>query len=54
MTGHTAVNHFEQILEMVATGSGAQRPVEDGWLSRYACYPSTETWTTATRGYMAG
>ena len=31
-------DHFEQILEMVAIGSGAQRPVEDWRLSRYACY----------------
>ena len=31
-------DHFEQILEMVGIGSGAQRPVEDWKLSRYACY----------------
>ena len=31
-------DHFEQILEMVAIGSGAQRPIEDWRLSRYACY----------------
>ncbi|HEX5398362.1 MAG TPA: DNA damage-inducible protein D [Verrucomicrobiae bacterium] len=31
-------DHFEQILEMVSIGSGAQRPVEDWKLSRYACY----------------
>ena len=31
-------DHFEQILEMVAIGSGAQRPIEDWKLSRYACY----------------
>ena len=31
-------DHFEQIIEMVAIGSGAQRPIEDWRLSRYACY----------------
>ena len=31
-------DHFEQILEMVSIGSGAQRPIEDWKLSRYACY----------------
>ena len=29
-------DHFEQILDMVSIGSGAQRPVEDSMLSRYA------------------
>ncbi|WP_334179609.1 DNA damage-inducible protein D [Pseudoxanthomonas sp.] len=31
-------DHFEDVLGMVAIGSGAQRPVEDVHLSRYACY----------------
>jgi DNA-damage-inducible protein D len=35
---HRVADHFEQILEMVSIGSGAQRPVEDWKLSRYACY----------------
>ena len=35
---HRVEDHFEQILEMVDIGSGAQRPVEDWRLSRYACY----------------
>lgn len=35
---HRVEDHFEQILEMVRIGSGAQRPVEDWKLSRYACY----------------
>lgn len=30
--------HFEDVLAMVMIGSGAQRPVEDVRLSRYACY----------------
>jgi DNA-damage-inducible protein D len=31
-------DHFEQILEMVGIGSGAQREIQDWALSRYACY----------------
>lgn len=37
-SNHRVEDHFEQILEMVSIGSGAQRPVEDWRLSRYACY----------------
>jgi DNA-damage-inducible protein D len=37
-SGHTASDHFVDINEMVAIGSGAQREVEDWALSRYACY----------------
>jgi len=37
-SAHRVADHFEQILEMVSIGSGAQRPVEDWKLSRYACY----------------
>lgn len=37
-SGHRIEDHFEQILEMVSIGSGAQRPIEDWKLSRYACY----------------
>jgi DNA-damage-inducible protein D len=37
-SNHMVEDHFEQILEMVSIGSGAQRPVEDWKLSRYACY----------------
>lgn len=35
---HALTNHFEDVLEMVEIGSGAQRKVEDVRLSRYACY----------------
>lgn len=31
-------DHFEDVLEMVKIGSGAQRRIEDVRLSRYACY----------------
>jgi DNA-damage-inducible protein D len=37
-SAHRVEDHFEQILEMVGIGSGAQRPVDDWRLSRYACY----------------
>lgn len=37
-SGQNDFDHFEDILEMVEIGSGAQRPVEDIRLSRYACY----------------
>jgi DNA-damage-inducible protein D len=37
-SSHRVEDHFEQILEMVGIGSGAQRPVDDWKLSRYACY----------------
>ncbi|HSI22548.1 MAG TPA: DNA damage-inducible protein D [Methylophilaceae bacterium] len=38
VSGYTVSDHFEDILEMVTIGSGAQREVEDVRLSRYACY----------------
>lgn len=37
-SGQKAENHFEQILEMVSIGSGAERTIENIKLSRYACY----------------
>jgi DNA-damage-inducible protein D len=38
-SGQPVENHFEDYLEMVKIGSGAERPFEDGIkLSRYACY----------------
>jgi DNA-damage-inducible protein D len=38
-SGQPIENHFEDYLEMVKIGSGAERPFEDGIkLSRYACY----------------
>src|ERR1051326_152949 len=37
-SAHRVEDHFEQILEMVSIGSGAQRPIQDWKLSRYACY----------------
>ena len=37
-SGRNVGDHFEDILDMVDIGSGAQRPVADVKLSRYACY----------------
>lgn len=37
-SGQRIENHFEDILEMVEIGSGAERPLESVKLSRYACY----------------
>jgi hypothetical protein len=37
-SNHRVEDHFEQILEMVGIGSGAQRGIEDWKFSRYASY----------------
>ena len=37
-SGQRVEDHFEDILEMVGIGSGAERSVESIKLSRYACY----------------
>lgn len=37
-SGHPEADHFGEFTEMVEIGSGAQRPVENWLLSRYACY----------------
>lgn len=37
-SGHPEADHFVEFTEMVEIGSGAQRPVENWLLSRYACY----------------
>jgi len=37
-SGQVALDHFEDILEMVGIGSGARRELPDVRLSRYACY----------------
>lgn len=37
-SGHNIDDHFEDVLDMVNIGSGAQRKLKDVILSRYACY----------------
>jgi len=37
-TGTEANNHFSQTANMVEIGSGAKRPEQDYFLSRYGCY----------------
>jgi hypothetical protein len=52
-SGYTVADHFAEMRNMVDIGSGAQRPVEDWALSRYACYLVIQKTTdnrTATRG----
>lgn len=36
--GEDASNHFPDVRKMVAIGSGAEKPVDDILLTRYACY----------------
>jgi DNA-damage-inducible protein D len=37
-SGHRLEDHFVDVTEMVAIGSGAERPIKNILLSRYACY----------------
>ena len=37
-TGYNEPDHFRGVTKMVRLGSGAERPVEDFMLTRYACY----------------
>jgi len=37
-SGGDIANHFRGVTKMVTIGSGAERPVEDIMLTRYACY----------------
>jgi DNA-damage-inducible protein D len=37
-TGYNPDDHFRGVTKMVPLGSGAERPVEDFMLTRYACY----------------
>ncbi len=37
-SGQMVDNHFLQAEKMINTGKGAQRPVQDYLLSRFACY----------------
>ena len=37
-TGYNECDHFRGVTKMVRLGSGAERPVDDFMLTRYACY----------------
>src|SRR5947209_6251462 len=37
-SGQTVANHFNETVEMVPIGSGAQRAIKTMMMSRYACY----------------
>jgi DNA-damage-inducible protein D len=37
-SGHRVEDHFVDVTEMVRIGSGAERAIKTGFLSRYACY----------------
>jgi len=51
--GEEAKNHFAEFSKMVEIGSGAQKPVEDIALTRYACYLIAQNGDATTKSEIA-
>lgn len=51
--GEEAQNHFAEFSKMVEIGSGAQKPVEDIALTRYACYLIAQNGDATTKSEIA-
>lgn len=51
--GEDAKNHFAEFSKMVEIGSGAQKPVEDIALTRYACYLIAQNGDATTKAEIA-
>lgn len=51
--GEEAKNHFAEFSKMVEIGSGAQKPIEDIALTRYACYLIAQNGDATTKTEIA-
>lgn len=51
--GEDAKNHFAEFSKMVEIGSGAQKPIEDIALTRYACYLIAQNGDATTKSEIA-
>ena len=51
--GEDTKNHFAEFSKMVEIGSGAQKPVEDIALTRYACYLIAQNGDATTKSEIA-
>lgn len=51
--GEETKNHFAEFSKMVEIGSGAQKPVEDIALTRYACYLTAQNGDATTKSEIA-
>ncbi len=51
--GEKAKNHFAEFSKMVEIGSGAQKPIEDIALTRYACYLIAQNGDATTKSEIA-
>lgn len=51
--GEDSKNHFAEFSKMVEIGSGAQKPIEDIALTRYACYLIAQNGDATTKSEIA-